>query len=561
LVSDSLSLSHSNVKIRSIFRALSTQTLTLADLVARGGFNVRLISDNIGITDSSITRIKSLLRTIPSESLTLVTSSVNEVRGKFRAFGETVTLSHTYIKATTRLRPILHLLSFVEDINPIRSKNKTVTAQTLSFTDLENISKLRTRTISDSVTITDTAPVRLRGRITSFVNNLNLLDSLTRRMTRIRTLIENISLSHLTSKIKNSGTPSPTRLYFHQALTTEPGLLPSTNQSAMGVDYNVDPLTTNRSMASTFAQVGNYYLTRFISPPLGQFSIAANTWKYSISAINTGFPNSDKAPTRNNTNPGPININVYVWRPSTGAKVGIIKDGDTSNVIQYNDPSVTQRTAFATFAGAAVPNMDMHDLLVVECWMHIYNGTAGNTIPAFYFDGNIATVTDGAVVSSHAAFIETPESFSFSILRNIIVTFGTPQILTFVGSAPTRLRGLIQTVSGSLTLSSTLSRMTARLRTILPTLSLTDTISRRKPTVIKSLSDSINLTHTTAKFQSLLRSLQDSLLVISTFYQGKTTEHLRTIDHLLRFSDTPLTGIANKFRAFYIRLLRLRGNK
>src|SRR5262245_11238005 len=130
-----------------------------------------------------------------------------------------------------------------------------------------------------------------------------------------------------------------TRLFLRAATTGLPsGTLPSAEQSSRtsANDFEANQ-ATNRRMTRTrgtsetslanastaTVSATDYYVARWQSDPVNQTSIAANTWTYyfgaSVSdAINGVFP------TR--TAQSDIYINIYVWKPSNGTKVGTIVD-------------------------------------------------------------------------------------------------------------------------------------------------------------------------------------------------------------------------------------------
>ena len=150
-----------------------------------------------------------------------------------------------------------------------------------------------------------------------------------------------------------------TRLYFHNATNSTTGL-PTAEQSSLTATVVVDAQTTNRSMNTTIGtgmvnlslststtSSRNLYYTRFVSPPIFQTSVAANTWTYNFSASEastaTNFPCNglDKV----------VRVNCYVWRPSTSAKIGTILDGNTAATVDEGTAG-QNRSHHVTFTGA-----------------------------------------------------------------------------------------------------------------------------------------------------------------------------------------------------------------
>jgi hypothetical protein len=212
-----------------------------------------------------------------------------------------------------------------------------------------------------------------------------------------------------------------TRLYFHSTTNGTPGLPTAEQSAALTSVQNLEgSQTTNRLMNTTIGtsqQVisaeGNQdnpatvYVSRWVSPPIYQSSIAANTWTYSFAAKEVvsqqNFPVSatDKA----------VPVNCYVWRPG-GTKVGTILDGNTAATVDEGAANV-ERGSTTTFTGASVASVQNGDVIVFEAWFSCTLITGAGAVMSYYYDGNTVTTTDGTV-SSHASFIETPENLNFT---------------------------------------------------------------------------------------------------------------------------------------------------
>ena len=217
-----------------------------------------------------------------------------------------------------------------------------------------------------------------------------------------------------------------TRFYFHNALSTVVGTLPSDEQSSLTPNNtpstNPEARTINRSMNTTkgtsevtktclsnaTVSSQNYYFTRFVSPPLDVTSITAQTWTYSISTKqgnnNANFPVKD-------TNKS-ARVNVYVWRPSTGAKVGTVLDGSTAaNVLEAS--ATNQFSDVTTFSGALVSSMLTGDVLISELWAAgVTQDAASAYNNNFYYDGTVIP-TDDAQETDVACYLETPQNITF----------------------------------------------------------------------------------------------------------------------------------------------------
>ena len=209
-----------------------------------------------------------------------------------------------------------------------------------------------------------------------------------------------------------------TKLYFHAASSTVGGTLPTTEQSSLTANANVDPLTTNRSMDTTIGTSQDslvltsnattsqqtYYFTRFVSAPLNVTSISANTWTYFYavkeSNASANFPVNGS---------GPLDINLYVWRPSSGIKFGTIAQGLSTSTAEPVAGSEVAQTE--TFSGALIPGMQAGDVLVFEVWFVVTQSAATAYTDTFYYDG---TSEATGVQTSVASYISTPQNLTFA---------------------------------------------------------------------------------------------------------------------------------------------------
>lgn len=112
-----------------------------------------------------------------------------------------------------------------------------------------------------------------------------------------------------------------------------------------------------------------------------------------------------------------LRCNVYIWRPSTGAKVGTICDcvvmtGDAepsgSALTKVNNATTTATSTVSALAG---------DVIICEIWQFHTQGAASSYTGSVYANGTTETLITNTTVTSHASFL----SFSADTL-----TFGTP---------------------------------------------------------------------------------------------------------------------------------------
>ena len=103
---------------------------------------------------------------------------------------------------------------------------------------------------------------------------------------------------------------------------------------------------------------------------------------------------------------------AYVWRPGTG-KVGDILDGN-STTSATEASTASQRSANVTFAGSLVSSVQDGDVICLEVWFEITQGSATAYTDSLFFDGPEITLTNNSIVTNHASFLETPQDLTFN---------------------------------------------------------------------------------------------------------------------------------------------------
>lgn len=215
-----------------------------------------------------------------------------------------------------------------------------------------------------------------------------------------------------------------TRFYFHDALSGVSGTLPSTEQNtALATpQYFSDAETVNRSMNTTIGtaqaskaivfnepSTARAYFTRFVSEPLSTTSISANTWTLNFAGleqdISFEFPNNGGST---------ITLTVYVWRPSTGSKVGDIIN-TAAGGSGFTEVTTNERSVHGTFSGSAV-TCQAGDVICIEMYFNMTDigGTSANDQCIIYYDGTTVNTVADQAVSNHASFLETPQDNLFT---------------------------------------------------------------------------------------------------------------------------------------------------
>jgi hypothetical protein len=208
----------------------------------------------------------------------------------------------------------------------------------------------------------------------------------------------------------------PTRLYFRNEAHTLSGTLPSTEQSTATATWTATGATTLKqlspdkgsaqvshagtSAASTATQSG--LMGRFVSKPLsGAQTVGGGTMILNV-AENEGNLASNFWISA---------LHVFVWRPSTNALVGTVRDsgGTSLGGTEPTSASSVQVTHITGITSSAV-SAQTGDVIVVEVWARFTQSMGTAYASSFHFGGTTENTTENAVVSNHAAFIELAEN-------------------------------------------------------------------------------------------------------------------------------------------------------
>lgn len=275
-----------------------------------------------------------------------------------------------------------------------------------------------------------------------------------------------------------------TRLYFHAANSGVSGTLPSTEQSSLTLSKQADAVTVNRSMDTTIGTsetslsiaqgTGTYYYTKFVSPLIYQTSIAANTWLYRFGAESDDTGNNFPVSGNNIA----VRVTAYVWKPSNGTKYANIIDSTSAATVDEGSAGF-KLWKVTTFAGSQVTGLTSGDAVIVfEVWFSIAVGTGPSGNCLIYFDGTDDTYGDGAIITSGASFIETPENLAFSAGQNIERALPT-EIITVSETSLSKLKGSVKAQSESISISETINRLATKQRPLsTETITTSDTVAR-----------------------------------------------------------------------------------
>jgi len=228
-----------------------------------------------------------------------------------------------------------------------------------------------------------------------------------------------------------------TRLYLTDVNNDQSGTYPTDSQatSPLIYDYAVSTATTLKrmtiekgdsasqelisgaSLATTNPQVGLYGM--WVSPPLAGNQTITNA----ALNINCAFAQSN---LEMNLGAG-FTAEIYVWRSSTGTKVGTIHHNVTYDGVEENGGGGSTRVDHGTALSSTEVSALDGDVIICEYFHHHTQDTAVSRNGFTAFDGSIVVIKTQTSVSAHASFIEFEPEYAFQGLAAVAdanFTFG-----------------------------------------------------------------------------------------------------------------------------------------
>lgn len=226
-----------------------------------------------------------------------------------------------------------------------------------------------------------------------------------------------------------------TKLYLHNITNDLTGTFPSGEQSNYpsyggGQSYSMSGASTLQKMnatigsgqaSPTFTTLNNQtlqevFLRMWTSLPLdGNQTVGGGNF----------ILNFAHAESNMNVNLFKYGVNIYIWRPSTGTKIGTVKAVLGAFSIVGTEPGAASSERVWHVSGitsSAVSALD-GDVIIFELYVDFAQGMSTSYTGTLYYDGTTQNTTDNASVSNHASYIEFAETLVFkSSNRRVIVT-------------------------------------------------------------------------------------------------------------------------------------------
>ena len=209
-----------------------------------------------------------------------------------------------------------------------------------------------------------------------------------------------------------------TKLYFHVNPNALSGTFPVGEQAASAaistavgantlrtMDRLIGTSQTSLSFTATTDNTRNF-MGFFSSPPFNRTqSVGGN-----LMEILAASSESDLG-----ANFWINSLTVYIWRPSTGAKVGQLLDNSTGNSLGGIEPLTVNNAYpdYVTSIASARVNVAVGDVIICEIWNTTLSGSVSPSVCSFYFDGASETTNESTIVTSQASYIKFSETLSF----------------------------------------------------------------------------------------------------------------------------------------------------
>lgn len=213
-----------------------------------------------------------------------------------------------------------------------------------------------------------------------------------------------------------------TRFYLKNDTNTLTGTFPTSEQGAGTADVTWTSANTLRTMNTTIGTFQTnatgvnastsqqrHFIRMFASPLIAAQTIAAQTWTF--------FCGDQEANAAANywTNI----VNVYVWRPSSGTKVGTIIDGSNGAAMGGSESTTTETVTTWTFSGSAVTAQD-GDVIICEVWaVNTASMSTAYTLTVWYH-GTVDTGAEDSAIADAASFVETANDVTFYTAPTIV---------------------------------------------------------------------------------------------------------------------------------------------
>ena len=212
-----------------------------------------------------------------------------------------------------------------------------------------------------------------------------------------------------------------TTFYLHNATNTQAGTFPSGTQSGVTPTATAAGAATVRLMnpslgalqsSLTVTSLANITQQKFW---MGIFTSNAFAVNQTVGGGAMVF-NIASSMSNANANFWVNGMYVYVWRPSTGQKIGVIHDS-TSSILGTIPGQTSERVTYVTGISTNAVAGLVGDVIICEFWATVTQSNATARTDVMYFDGNTITNTNGGTTTSAASYIRFNESLSLLTAR------------------------------------------------------------------------------------------------------------------------------------------------
>ena len=215
-----------------------------------------------------------------------------------------------------------------------------------------------------------------------------------------------------------------TKWYFRAAANSLSGTFPTDEQnpvSYMVKDFSATGATTLRTLSATKGSSQTSLAATSTATTAGQsgfygFWCSPALDAQTITGLDQGqvidivVANAESNLAMNFGNWLPY---VYVWRPSTGAKVGELLNVQFGGGLEPSSAS-SEQVATCQWTGVGGSNLTIQagDVIIVEMWARLFQAMNTSYTGTLYYDGTTENATENAVVSNHAGYIQFSQTLA-----------------------------------------------------------------------------------------------------------------------------------------------------
>ena len=534
-LSDSITITASAPVILKSLNRTTSNTLAFVDSLTILRLKIKSISDSLTFVDS-LNRYKGKTKTL-SDSLTISHSSYSTLTTKIRALSNTLALSVTHDRYRGRIKALSHTLAFVDSNTKLRTKIKAL-SDSITIVHQFQILRTKIRSLSDSLTISFSLAT-ITNRIRSLSHTLTLVASTPSILrTKIKTLSDNLTLAHqfqtLRTKIKSLShalTISSTHIQIR-------GLIRSLLSNSLTITASIPQILTTRirtlnhslSISITTPSFQRSLIRSLSGITLIFTNIADGIKLFRIRSLgftlNNIITDFQRLANKNKT----IAVDNLTISDNLNSNRNLIRNILTSHNLNLSDSLSKIRNLQIAFSDGFTFTHSQFTILRTK--IRSINESLNISSPP---SPNISTLTTRLRTLVHSISIT---SLSDYIKNDNTTQRSLSHPITFTDSTTKSITIRIRQISQSLTFVDITNRYRGKVKTLSDSLTIAVNLPFVKTRQLwKSISETITFTHSTFDIiKTKLRTLSNTIQITDTLtrLQGK----IRTLSYIMPIFDS-----------------------